>query len=117
MHAAPLLPRLVLTSTALHAQLFVEDMPDIKSGYSIVFHFRENPYFQNETLVKKFTYHDDGTAEVTGEPPVWFPGQVRACTLGVAGHVPVCSTVCCLLSSLVLAAVSAVHITCTAAPP
>lgn len=27
---------------------------DIKSGYQIVFHFKENPFFENETLTKEF---------------------------------------------------------------
>ena len=79
---------------SMHAQVFVEDMPDIKSGYSIRFHFAENPYFQNETLEKRFTYHDDGTAEVTSIAPQWHPGKVRAGGLGCRALKP-CMQPCC----------------------
>lgn len=41
---------------ALHymTKLTVEDFDDVKTGYSISFHFKENPYFTNEILTKEF---------------------------------------------------------------
>lgn len=35
-------------------KLHVEDFDDVKTGYSISFHFKENPYFENEVLTKEF---------------------------------------------------------------
>ncbi|EGI64030.1 PREDICTED: protein SET-like [Acromyrmex echinatior] len=32
----------------------VEEIEDIKSGYRINFYFDENPYFENDVLIKKF---------------------------------------------------------------
>lgn len=35
-------------------KLQVEDFDDVKTGYSISFHFKENPYFENEMITKEF---------------------------------------------------------------
>lgn len=35
-------------------KLNVEDFDDVKTGYSISFHFKENPYFENEVITKEF---------------------------------------------------------------
>ncbi|KAG5681364.1 hypothetical protein PVAND_010806 [Polypedilum vanderplanki] len=35
-------------------KLHVEDFDDVKTGYRISFHFKENPYFENEVLTKEF---------------------------------------------------------------
>ena len=54
----------------------MEDAPDIKSGYSLQFRFAQNPFFSNAVLEKRCTFYDDGTAEITGTQPDWFPGKV-----------------------------------------
>lgn len=35
-------------------KLNVEDFDDVKTGYCISFHFKENPYFENEVISKEF---------------------------------------------------------------
>jgi len=35
-------------------KLHVEDFDDVKTGYRISFSFKENPYFENETITKEF---------------------------------------------------------------
>lgn len=35
-------------------KLHVEDFDDVKTGYSISLHFKENPYFANDVLTKEF---------------------------------------------------------------
>ena len=42
-------------------QVSVEEFEDIKSGYTIRFHFNANPYFTNEELVKEFHLGTSGT--------------------------------------------------------
>ena len=69
-------------------QVVVEDAPDIKSGYSIIFHFGENPYFSNATLEKHYAYHDDGTAEITSAAPDWYPGHVSGSFSGRRLDIP-----------------------------
>lgn len=41
-------------------ELKVEEFEDIKFGYRIIFHFYENPYFENEVLIKEFHPGCDG---------------------------------------------------------
>lgn len=36
------------------SKMEVEEMEDIKSGYRILFHFDENPFFGNKVLTKEF---------------------------------------------------------------
>lgn len=40
--------------------LKVEEFDDIKSGYRVKFHFDENPFFDNDTLVKEFHLSTSG---------------------------------------------------------
>lgn len=41
---------------ALHymTALTVEDFDDVKTGFKISFHFKENPYFTNDVITKEF---------------------------------------------------------------
>jgi template-activating factor I len=55
--------------------LDVEDFKDVKSGYSISFNFRENPYFSDSKLTKVFSFSDDGTTSVSGTQPNWKAGM------------------------------------------
>lgn len=55
--------------------LDVEDFKDVKSGYSITFTFRPNPYFEDSKLVKVFRFSDEGTASVSGTQPRWKEGM------------------------------------------
>jgi len=41
-------------------KLEVEEFDDIKSGYRINFHFKENPYFENKILTKEFHLGSSG---------------------------------------------------------
>ncbi|KAK5846364.1 NAP1-related protein 1 [Gossypium arboreum] len=54
--------------------LEVEDFKDLKSGYTITFNFNSNPYFENTTLMKTFTFLDDGT-KITATPIKWKEGK------------------------------------------
>ncbi|PPS13883.1 hypothetical protein GOBAR_AA06695 [Gossypium barbadense] len=54
--------------------LEVEDFKDLKSGYTITFNFNSNPYFENTTLTKTFTFLDDGT-KITATPIKWKEGK------------------------------------------
>lgn len=53
----------------------VEDCKDVKSGYSITFNFNENPYFENESLVKSFLFSDEGTTKISGTKINWKEGM------------------------------------------
>lgn len=41
-------------------KLEVEEFEDIKSGYRILFHFEENPFFENTVLTKEFKLGSNG---------------------------------------------------------
>lgn len=58
--------------------MLVEEAPDIKSGFKIVFTFLENHFFQNTVLEKDIRYLEDGSYEITTIGPQWQPGQVLA---------------------------------------
>lgn len=45
----------------------VEEFEDIKSGYKICFHFKENPYFSNKVLSKEFHLGTSAEDEI-GDP-------------------------------------------------
>ncbi|KAH9308258.1 hypothetical protein KI387_036169 [Taxus chinensis] len=55
--------------------LNVEDFKDVKSGYSISFTFRLNPYFEDMKLVKVFRFSDDGTTSISGSTVKWKDGM------------------------------------------
>lgn len=55
--------------------LDVEDFKDVKSGYSISFNFRTNPYFEDTKLTKEFRFSDDGSTSVSGTQPKWKDGM------------------------------------------
>jgi len=55
--------------------LDVEDFKDVKSGYSISFTFRSNPYFEDAKLTKVFRFSDEGTTSVHGTQPRWKDGM------------------------------------------
>ncbi|BBN06646.1 template-activating factor I [Marchantia polymorpha subsp. ruderalis] len=55
--------------------LDVEDFKDVKSGYSITFAFKPNPYFEDAKLTKIFKFSDEGTTSVTGSVPKWKDGM------------------------------------------
>lgn len=44
-------------------KLEVEEFDDIKSGYRIKFHFDENPFFENDVIVKEFHLSNSGDME------------------------------------------------------
>uniref|UniRef100_A0A0C9QL33 TSA: Wollemia nobilis Ref_Wollemi_Transcript_28871_1624 transcribed RNA sequence n=1 Tax=Wollemia nobilis TaxID=56998 RepID=A0A0C9QL33_9CONI len=55
--------------------LDVEDFKDVKSGYSITFTFRSNPYFEDTKLMKVFSFSDEGTTKITGTSVKWKDGM------------------------------------------
>eukprot|EP01018_Ginkgo_biloba_P019184 Gb_32534 [translate_table: standard] len=55
--------------------LDVEDFKDVKSGYSIAFTFRPNPYFEDTKLVKVFRFSDEGTTSISGSTVKWKDGM------------------------------------------
>ncbi|KAK9996057.1 hypothetical protein SO802_020743 [Lithocarpus litseifolius] len=58
------------------SSLEVEDFKDVKSGYSITFHFNPNPYFEDTKLTKTFTYADDeGATKITATSIKWKEGM------------------------------------------
>ncbi|GFY84940.1 NAP1-related protein 2 [Actinidia rufa] len=58
--------------------LHVEDFKDVKSGYSITFNFKSNPYFEDTKLTKSFTFFDEGTTKITGTNINWKAGMGAA---------------------------------------
>ncbi|KAL0697903.1 hypothetical protein Bca4012_054025 [Brassica carinata] len=57
------------------SSLDVEDAKDMKSGYSITFHFNPNPYFEDGKLTKTFTFLEVGTTKITATPIEWKEGK------------------------------------------
>ncbi|KAI3825656.1 hypothetical protein L1987_07192 [Smallanthus sonchifolius] len=55
--------------------LEVEDMKDVKSGYSITFNFSPNPYFEDTKLTKTITFLDEGTTKITATSIKWKEGM------------------------------------------
>ncbi|OIW18494.1 hypothetical protein TanjilG_13246 [Lupinus angustifolius] len=53
----------------------VEDNKDVKSGYTITFSFKPNPYFEDTKLIKTYTFLDEGTTKITATPIKWKEGQ------------------------------------------
>ncbi|WCJ20786.1 Testis-specific Y-encoded-like protein 1 [Euphorbia peplus] len=58
--------------------LNLEDLKDVKSGYSITFNFKENPYFEDTKLIKSFKLSDEGTIKITGTNIKWKEGMGTA---------------------------------------
>lgn len=59
----------------------MEDFDDIKSGYRIVFRFRDNPWFAEGALEKTFRFDEEGQLSVSATTPAWKPNMVSAVTL------------------------------------
>ncbi|XP_057465553.1 NAP1-related protein 2-like isoform X2 [Actinidia eriantha] len=57
------------------SSLEVEDFKDVKSGYSITFNFKPNPYFEDTKLTKSFTFLDEGTTTISATPIKWKDGN------------------------------------------
>lgn len=55
--------------------LEVEDFKDVRSGYSITFKFNANPYFEDTTLAKTFTFSDDGVTKIDASQIKWKEGM------------------------------------------
>ncbi|KAL8226623.1 hypothetical protein R6Q57_016455 [Mikania cordata] len=55
--------------------LEVEDMKDVKSGYSITFNFSPNPFFEDTKLTKTITFLDEGTTKITATSIKWKEGM------------------------------------------
>ncbi|XP_038971677.1 NAP1-related protein 2-like [Phoenix dactylifera] len=55
--------------------LDVEDCQDLKSGYSIIFNFSPNPYFEDTKLVKTYSFTEEGVANITGTTIKWKEGM------------------------------------------
>jgi len=56
-------------------KLEVEEFDDIKSGYRIKFSFDENPFFENETLVKEFHLSSSGDPTSSSSEVKWKEGM------------------------------------------
>ncbi|XP_013786758.1 protein SET-like isoform X2 [Limulus polyphemus] len=56
-------------------KLEVEEFEDIKSGYRIKFFFDENPYFENDVLIKEFHLGSSGDPASQSTPIKWKEGM------------------------------------------
>jgi len=56
-------------------QLDVTETEDIRSGYSIIFQFKTNPFFENTELKKEFTMSESGEMGTTETKINWKPGM------------------------------------------
>jgi len=55
--------------------LSVKENDDIKSGYKVVFTFKENPYFSNKQIEKEIKLNEDGELVGTATTIDWKPGK------------------------------------------
>ncbi|KAL3638034.1 NAP1-related protein 2 [Castilleja foliolosa] len=55
--------------------LEVEDSKDVKSGYSIAFKFKPNPYFEDTKISKTYTFLEEGITKITVTPIKWKEGK------------------------------------------
>ncbi|KAJ8479353.1 hypothetical protein OPV22_023080 [Ensete ventricosum] len=55
--------------------LDVEDSKDVKSGYSVTFNFSPNPYFEDASLTKTYSFYDEGTTNINGTTIKWKEGM------------------------------------------
>ncbi|CAM8910880.1 hypothetical protein QQ045_031438 [Rhodiola kirilowii] len=53
----------------------VEDLKDVKMGYTISFNFNSNPYFEDSKLSKTFNFLEEGTVKVTSTSIKWKEGM------------------------------------------
>nr|GMC72039.1 NAP1-related protein 2-like [Ipomoea batatas] len=53
----------------------VEDSKDVKSGYSIIFNFKSNPYFEDTKLMKSYAFQEEGATQITATPIKWKEGM------------------------------------------
>lgn len=53
------------------SKLEVEEFEDIKSGYRIKFYFDDNPYFENDVLIKEFHLGSSGDPASQSTPIKW----------------------------------------------
>ncbi|KAK4374563.1 hypothetical protein RND71_005240 [Anisodus tanguticus] len=53
----------------------VEDLKDVKLGYSITFNFKPNPFFENSKLSKTYTVLEDGRTKITATTIKWKEGK------------------------------------------
>jgi len=56
-------------------QLIVEETEDIRSGYTIIFQFKTNPFFENTELKKEFTMSESGEMGTTETKINWKQGM------------------------------------------
>eukprot|EP01118_Nematostelium_gracile_P000819 TRINITY_DN1081_c0_g1_i1.p2 TRINITY_DN1081_c0_g1~~TRINITY_DN1081_c0_g1_i1.p2 ORF type:complete len:214 (+),score=77.32 TRINITY_DN1081_c0_g1_i1:29-643(+) len=52
-------------------ELDIEEADDVKGGYKIIFKFKSNPYFKNDSLWKEYKYKEDGQREINVSPIQW----------------------------------------------
>ena len=56
--------------------LLIEEFEDLKNGYKIILKFEpNNPYFENETLVKEYHLENSGQSKSVVTPIKWKPGK------------------------------------------
>lgn len=62
---------------ALHylTKVEVKEFDDIKAGYTISFHFKENPYFENSVISKEFHMNETGDPSSTSTTIEWKEGK------------------------------------------
>ncbi|CAK8675068.1 protein SET-like [Clavelina lepadiformis] len=53
----------------------VQEFDDIKTGYTINFYFRDNPYFENDLISKEFHLNETGDPSSTSTPIKWKEGK------------------------------------------
>jgi template-activating factor I len=53
----------------------VQEFEDIKSGYKITFHFKENDYFKNTVISKEFHLNETGEPSSKSTAINWKPGK------------------------------------------
>ncbi|ESO03548.1 hypothetical protein HELRODRAFT_157043 [Helobdella robusta] len=53
----------------------VQEFDDIKSGYKITFHFKENEFFKNQTISKEFHLNETGEPSSISTPINWKNGK------------------------------------------
>ncbi|KAJ4761502.1 Testis-specific Y-encoded-like protein 2 [Rhynchospora pubera] len=57
------------------SSLEVEEAKDVKSGYSIIFNFSPNRYFEDEKLIKTYCFNQEGKLSIMCQPIKWKDGK------------------------------------------